>query len=211
MGRVKAKRETIAPTGSGLVSMTNSISYNYNVDGSVQSLTYPSGRTINYTYNQSQRTLSMVDANTSIYRNFVTNAHYNAPGMLTSANHGDGITDSNNFNNRLQLLLLSTSSRTQTLLNLSYVWSQTGFPNNGTVQQILNGIRNPGSNRSFAYSYDQVNRLQTAGTISTATSPGLRPTPMILGAISIKKSQPARVPPTAILISDPSLLIITIV
>lgn len=173
MGRVLTKRQTIAPAGSGLTSMTNNISYTYNLDGSVATMTYPSGRTITYGYNNALQATSLVDNATSIYRNFVTNAHYAAPGALASATHGDGITDSNSFNKRVQPVSFLTTSSTQTLLSYSYSYDQSGH-NNGSVVQMINnltGTRNPGNNRSLAFTYDQLNRLQTAGTIAGAGTP----------------------------------------
>jgi RHS repeat-associated protein len=173
MGRVVAKAQTISPDGSGLASMNEMTLYSpYNYDGSVSAVTYPSNRVVSYAYNQSQRAVSATD-NTSIYTHFVSSAHYDAPGMLTSATHGDGINDINHFNNRIQPTLLSAASGSQSLLNLTYGYQQTtpSIANNGTVLQMVNGLRNPGDNRSLAFTYDQVNRLQTAGTLSDATSP----------------------------------------
>lgn len=173
-GRVLAKRQTIAPVGSGLATMTNNISYTYNLDGSVNTITYPSGRVITYGYNNSQQAVSLVDNNTSIYRNFVTNAHYNALGALTSATHGDGITDSNSFNSRLEPTLLSTASRSQTLISYTYSYDQGGGQNNGRVVQMINnltGTRNPSNNRSLAFTYDQLNRLKTSGTMAGVGTP----------------------------------------
>ena len=55
VGRVKTEERTIA-------GITKTISYAYNYDGSVASMTYPDGRTVNYTYSNAQRPLSAVDS-----------------------------------------------------------------------------------------------------------------------------------------------------
>jgi uncharacterized protein RhaS with RHS repeats len=55
-GRIQTERRTIG-------TVTKSVSYAYNRDGSLSSVTYPSGRTVNYTVGNAQRTISATDAN----------------------------------------------------------------------------------------------------------------------------------------------------
>jgi len=163
MGRAKNQRQTIA-------GATHSIGYNYDLAGSLSSIVYPSGRTVQYSTSAAGRVLSIVDAANISYNNYVTNAHYAPPGEVTSATHGWGITESNTFNNRLQPSVLSVSSSSQTLLSLSYAYDQGAGTNNGDIMQLANN-RDGSNNRSLQYSYDALNRLKTAGTITGASTP----------------------------------------
>src|SRR4051812_3793399 len=79
MGRVTTRQQTIG-------SVTKSIGYTYNLDGSVATMTYPSGRVYSYTYNNAAQTTSIVDTAHSL--NLFTSGQYAAPGLLTSGIHG---------------------------------------------------------------------------------------------------------------------------
>jgi RHS repeat-associated protein len=163
LGRVVAHRQTIG-------AQTKSILHTYNLDGSVASVTYPSGRVYSYSYDNGQHATALVDSSHSI--NFVTNAQYAAPGLLTSAIHGavtgwNAVTETNSYNNRLQPTQFQAVSPVPlTLLNLSFSYDQGGGKNNGNVVQIAN---NRDSTRSVAYTYDQLNRLSTAKTYQATT------------------------------------------
>ena len=54
MGRVLNRQQTIS-------TVTKSIGYSYNLDGSVATMTYPSGRVYTYTYNNAEQIASLVD------------------------------------------------------------------------------------------------------------------------------------------------------
>jgi RHS repeat-associated protein len=163
MRRVKTRQQTIA-------SVTKSIGYTYNLDGSIASMVYPSGRVYSYGYNNAGQATSIVDSVHNI--NFLTNAQYAPPGLLTGAVHGatvgwNAITLANTYNNRLQpTQFKATSPVPSTLLDLSYSYDQGGGKNNGDVVQIANGRD---SSRTVAYTYDQVNRLSSAETPSAPT------------------------------------------
>jgi RHS repeat-associated protein len=163
MGRVLTRQQTIA-------GVTKSIGHTYNLDGSVATMTYPSTRVYTYGYNNAGQTTSVVDSAHSL--NFFTGGTYAPPGMLTGGIHGavtgwNAITLANTYNNRLQpTQFLATSPVPLTLLNLSYSYDQGSGKNNGSVVQITNGRD---STRSVSYTYDQLNRLSTAQTSSSAT------------------------------------------
>jgi YD repeat-containing protein len=163
MGRTKMRQQTIA-------SVTKSIGYTYNLDGSVATMTYPSGRVYSYAYNNAAQTTSIVDTAHSL--NFFTSGQYAPPGLLTGGIHGavtgwNAITLANTYNNRLQpTQFQATSPLPSTLLNLSYSYNQGAGKNNGDVAQITNGRD---STRTAAYTYDQVNRLSTAQTPTAST------------------------------------------
>lgn len=162
VGRIVTHQQTIA-------GFTKSIVSSYNLDGSIASITYPSGRTYTYGYDGAQHPTSLVDSANNI--SFVSNTQYNAPGLLTSAVHGavpgwNAITETNSYNNRLQPTQLEAVSPVPlTLLNLSFSYSQAGG-NNGNVVQIAN---NRDSTRSVNYTYDQLSRLSSAQTYQATT------------------------------------------
>ena len=140
------------------------------MDGSVRTMTYPSGRVYTYAYNNAGQIASLADTAHSI--NFFSSPQYAPPGMLTSGIHGavtgwNAITLTNTFNNRLEPTQFQAVSPVPlTLLNLSYSYDQGSGKNNGSVVQITNGRD---STRTAAYTYDQLNRLATAQTPSAAT------------------------------------------
>lgn len=164
VNRISTRKQTIGTT-------TNSFVYSYNPDGSVASITYPSGRTYTYGYNNAAQITSVLDVAHSI--NFFKNGAYAAPGMLTGGIHGqttgwNAITLANTFNNRLQPTeIKATSPVPSTLLDLTFSYSQAG--NNGSVTQIAN-LRD--STRSVNYTYDQLNRLSKAETVPPASTWG---------------------------------------
>src|SRR5436305_8875190 len=73
LGRMASEGRTIA-------GVTKNMSYTYNLDGSVATMTYPSGAVITYTPDSAGRMLSAVDTTSSNPINYVTGATYNAPG-----------------------------------------------------------------------------------------------------------------------------------
>jgi len=133
-------------------------------------MTYPSGRVYSYGYNNAGEITSLVDSARGI--NFFTGGQYAPPGLLIGGIHGavtgwNAITLANSYNNRLQPThFLATSPVPSTLLDLSYAYDQGSGKNNGSVVQIANGRD---SARSVQYTYDQVNRLSTAGTYNATT------------------------------------------
>jgi RHS repeat-associated protein len=163
MGRVATRQQTIA-------TVTKSIGYTYNLNGSAATMTYPSGRVYTYTYNNAGQIASLIDTVHNI--KFFTSPQYAPPGMLTSGIHGavtgwNAITLTNTYNNRLEPTQFQAVSPVPlTLLNLSYSYDQGSGKNNGNVVQITNGRD---STRTVTYTYDQVNRLATAQTPTAAT------------------------------------------
>lgn len=162
-GRVLVRQQKIG-------TITKSITYTYNLNGSVNTVTYPSGRVYTYAYNNSLRPVSVID--TAHNLKLASSAHYAAAGMLTSAIHGavpgwNAITLADSFNNRLQpTQFLATSPVPSTLLNISFGYDQGSGKNNGNVVQIANGRD---STRSVSYTYDQLNRLSSAQTYQATT------------------------------------------
>src|SRR5579862_3325188 len=196
MGRVTSESR-------GTAGATKTTNYVYNVDGSISTITYPSGRTVNYTYSGAGSVLSVVDPTGPI--NYVTSATYAPHGELTGYLNGfvsggfAGITIIDAYNSRLQPVLISAASPTATILSLCYdfhlgtpvnqtpcIFNASTAGNNGNAYQIVN---NRDGNRTQNFLYDSLNRIQQAYTNGnsplatswgetfgpTATNPGTPP------------------------------------
>jgi RHS repeat-associated protein len=151
MGRMGAESRTIGSV-AGLQTQ-----YNYNLDGSVNWIQYPSRRTVNYTYSGAARALSAIDSSTA---NYVTAARYTAPGQLSAAANGASILTANSYNNRLQPVTLAAVAGSQLLFSLNYDF-HWGTGDNGNVYNIVNNRPND-SFRSQHFTYDSLNRIQQA-------------------------------------------------
>jgi hypothetical protein len=108
----------------------------HNVDGSLQSTTYPSGYYIYNGYDQAQRTNFVGDL-ASPGVSYIDDATYTPSGLLTGshgADTGNGplITNSLSYNNRLQPTSISGATTSNTIFSLSYAYGPTG-QNNGNI------------------------------------------------------------------------------
>jgi RHS repeat-associated protein len=159
-------------------SVTKSTLYTYNLDGSIATITYPSGRTITYTSSAVSRPLSAVDSANAI--NYATGATYAPQGALSSLTNAGMIVSTMYYNNRLQPCRISMKSsgtaptacsdsvNVGNVMDLTYNFN-LGTADNGNVTGIAN---NRDTTRSQTFTYDALNRLATARTTSTyATSP----------------------------------------
>lgn len=161
-GHIITERRTIG-------TVTESTSYTYNVDGSIASITYPSGRVITYAYNNAQQATSVVDTTSST--NYITGATYAPHGALASAVHGQvsggfaGVTESYTYNNRLQTVTHTASSSNGTVLNHAYSYDLGGGVNNGNIASITNNVD---TGRSQSFTYDNLNRLASAQSQATS-------------------------------------------
>ncbi len=154
--------------------VTKSTSYAYNLHGGVTSITYPSGRTVSYTYNAADQTTSASDVSNSI--TYASNAHYAAPGHLSSLQEsGSNLIFTAFYNNRLQPCRISvkssgaapsscTDSATGNVLDFTYNFSY-GAADNGNVTSITNNINTA---RSQSFTYDELNRVIAAKTQATS-------------------------------------------
>jgi RHS repeat-associated protein len=154
--------------------------YTYNLDGSVKSLQYPSGRVVNYAYDTAGHALSATDSNGTEY---VSGASYAPTGAVsqyvsgTSAGFG-GISQSFLYNPRLQLCRITawTTGSIPTscndaadhgnLIDRGYNFA-FGTANNGNVLGITDYRH---SSRSQSFTYDSLNRLASAQNAGTDCS-----------------------------------------
>lgn len=160
---------------------TKNTSYTYNLDSSVATITYPSGRMITYQPGGAGHTLWAKDiANGIIYAGGTCGpnhdgACYAPQGALSFLQNGANIASTLYYNNRLQACRISIKSagtapnscadtaNTGNVLDMVYNFS-LGTANNGNVTAITN---NRDSSRSQSFTYDPLNRIATAQTVST--------------------------------------------
>jgi RHS repeat-associated protein len=160
--------------------VTKNMAYAYHLGGSLKTITYPSGAVVTYTPDSASRDLSAVDNGNGI--SYVTSATYDATSALTGFVSGytgsfAGITSSFTFNKRLQPVVMSAASPTQTVFSIGYDFqvgngTSGSGSDNGNVYALTN---NKDNTRSQAFAYDALNRLtsaQNAGTDCTQTLGG---------------------------------------
>jgi hypothetical protein len=103
MGRVLTDQRTTN-------GITKSVKYAYApyLDGSIASITYPSGRVVNYSTGAAERILTASDSITT----YATGIHYAPQGAMSAVVNGPGLSSTEIFNNRLQPCWMYTTSAT---------------------------------------------------------------------------------------------------
>jgi hypothetical protein len=185
LSRITAEKRTIA----GSTAITNTTNYTYfpNLDGSVNSITYPSGRIITYgTPSAAGRTLAAQETAHSI--NYVMGATYAPQGALETFTNGASISNVQTYNSRLQPLHLyyTTGAVTGTTLGqlrskppacptvVAAIMSRNynlgeGATDNGNVKLVTDCLN---TNRTQHYDYDRLNRIKDAYTTGTTAAVG---------------------------------------
>jgi hypothetical protein len=162
-------------------SITKQTTYTCALDGSIATLTYPTGRTITYTPNSAEQPISSIDIPNSV--SYATNGSYAPNGRLTTLSNSAQFNSTYIYNQRLQSCWMYTtvapaslaatsgcggSATTGTVMDLKYAFN-AGSTDNGNVTGITN---NRDTTRSQFFAYDTLNRIYTAQTTSThSTSP----------------------------------------
>jgi RHS repeat-associated protein len=152
MGRIVAEERTIG-------SVTKTLGYGYNLDGSLASVTYPSGRTVNYAPSAVGRPLTAIDTADNITYVGSANATYAPQGALATAAYGANISLSASYNNRLLPSNLEGYTSSATIFQL-----QPAYNPNGTVSSVTNGVN---SARTQTFTYDYLNRITSASSAAT--------------------------------------------
>jgi RHS repeat-associated protein len=169
MGRALTDQRTISISGITSSAVTKTAGFHYNLDGSVASITYPSGRVVNYGYDAAANAVSVTD-NSSGFK-YVSNVTYAPQDALAGMNLGatsssSGIVLADAYNNRLQPATITATSPSATLLSRTYSFNSGGSTtiNNGTLVKITNNVMTA---RSQNFTYDDLNRLTSAYTDGT--------------------------------------------
>jgi len=163
-------------TNQGSSNKTQTVQYLYNLDGSLKTLAYPSGKVLNYTIGGAGR-VTQIDDTLDIYAASIA---YTPNGSVAGGVQGPAAI-TNAYNDRLQPILLSAAlSGQSSFFSLCYDFhlhvaintSPCNFSaytsgDNGNVFQVLNNVD---STRSAVYAYDALNRVAQANTITTTGS-----------------------------------------
>jgi RHS repeat-associated protein len=151
-----------------ILSVTKTISYSYNLDGSAATIAYPSNNIITYTVSNAQRLTAAKDVANNVQ--FATAASYVPPGGLSGVITGQisggfgGITESHTFNSSLEYTTTKATSTAGTAMDLSLSYNLSGG-DNGTVTNITNNADN---GRTLTLGYDPLNRISSATTQATS-------------------------------------------
>jgi RHS repeat-associated protein len=167
-------------------SITKTTTYNLDYAGNVISLTYPTGRVVNYTYDSADRPSTATDGSNGI--TYATGLQtspggtcianvtcYTPQGTFYALSIGQtsmftGLNLTHIYNSRLQPQEFKASSTGGNAIDVSYNFvDPVSGKNDGAVYGISNNLD---TTRSQTFSYDQLNRITAAQTNSTySTSP----------------------------------------
>jgi RHS repeat-associated protein len=173
-------------TTSSPNNITKTSTYYFDLAGNLTSITYPTNRVVNYTYDAANRPSSAVDS-----ANGITYAAgpdtspggtcsadvtcYTPQGTFYALSIGEtasftGLNLTHIYNSRLQPQEFKASSTGGNAIDITYSFVDPSTQKNaGHVSSITNNID---GTRSQTFSYDQLNRITAAQTTSTyATSP----------------------------------------
>ncbi len=152
-------------------SVNKTISTQYNLDGSVKQITYPSGTVLTYSYDSAAELTQVKDTTHNII--YFQNASYFPTGQLNQATYGS-VVETSIYDNRLQpcwyyattgtpLAANTACSGTASMANVLDLKYNFGFGTNDNGN-VLNLTNDKDSNRSVAYTYDALNRIASALT-----------------------------------------------
>jgi RHS repeat-associated protein len=154
MGRVQSHQQVV---GANVYALA----YAYDLSGQLKSETYPSGRVVANSYDDTGR-LSGV---TSGGQTYASNFAYGPKGALTSVTYGNGATQTFDYNDRLQLTALSLIKDSATIQRYEYKYGKLNVDgtvdetkNNGQIARIEGFI---GTSKQWQqrFSYDDLGRL----------------------------------------------------
>ncbi len=168
-GRIKGNTQTT------IGQAYNPFVYSYNLADFPTSVTYPSGRVINYTPDSYNRVAGVGDASkpSNPYAQILL---YAADNSITQMNLGNGLTEAVALNPRLQASVISVCStgtctdpmNAANLLNLQLVYTQSGSTNNnGNIWSQT--ITAPNLSVAQSYTYDAANYKNQLATAGEAT------------------------------------------
>ena len=161
-------------------NITKTTTYYLDLAGNVTQLVYPTGRTVNYTYDAADRPSTAADSANGI--TYATDWKTPGTGCLANAvcytpqgnvynmsigqtSSFNGFNTSETFNNRLQPNEIKASSSAGNAIDITYNFvDPTSGKNAAHVYGVTNNLN---SSRSQAFTYDQLNRITSAGTTAT--------------------------------------------
>ena len=170
-------------TASGSNNVTKTSTYYFDLAGNLNHIVYPSGRPLDYTYDNANRPSTARDASNGLayVSGFQTppggsgcpsnGVCYTPQGTWYGLSIGQnspftGLNIVHTYNSRLQPLQFQASSSGGNAMDISYSYSDPANNNKnaGHVFQITNNLN---GNRTQSFNYDQLNRIISAGTSAT--------------------------------------------
>jgi len=141
----------------------------------LSTLTYPSGRVVNYSYDSAGRVSKVYSIIGGVETDYLVSENFHPDGSPATVSYGNGVTQSFGKNQRLQLSSITASNGAgATLMSRSYSYSPSSglascpmTANNGNIWQITDNL-NSGWTREFGY--DCLNRLSNSQIGGTAVS-----------------------------------------
>ncbi len=138
-GQVKKETKTI----DGIQYVTL---YTYDMNGNIETMTYPSGRVITYSLSN-DRVISVLNG----AANLATNISYKPFGSVASITYGNGLAGTIGYDNQYRITGITAGA----ILNLNY----NQYDADGNIKSIQNTL-DPTKNKAF--DYDAIDRLSTA-------------------------------------------------
>ncbi len=169
-------------TASGSNNITKTATFYLDLSGNVTQAVYPTGRVVNYTYNAADRPINAADGSNGI--TYATDFQTAPTGCLSGAvcytpqgtfyalsvgqsSSFTGLNISHTYNVRLQPNEFKASSSAGSAIDITYSYADplNGNHNAGHVFSITNNLN---SSRTQTFTYDQLNRITSAGTSATS-------------------------------------------
>ena len=165
VGRVTSSSQV---TGGQTYTMPN---YTYDRAGHLTAQTYPSGRIVTTEYDAAGRIAGVKNQTGSYYAGAAatdaTNRfQYAAHGALAALRLGNGLWEHTNFNSRLQPTEIGLGGTSADSIHLRLGYSYGTTENNGNLRTQT--ITAPNLTLQQSYTYDEVNRLETAREMNGA-------------------------------------------
>jgi RHS repeat-associated protein len=169
-------------TNSSPSNITKTATYYLDLGGNVTQAIYPTTRTVNYTFDSADRPSTAADGSNGITyaTGFTTSPGggclsnvtcYSPQGTFYALSIGqssslpNGLNLTHIYNNRLQPLEFKASSTGGTAIDVTYSFIDPAKNHNaGHVFSITNNLT---PSRTQNFTYDQLNRIKTAGTTAT--------------------------------------------
>jgi len=134
-----------------ILGVTYVTGYSYDANGNIQTITYPSNRTVTYSYDFADQVTTVTTTPPGGGSQTVaSNVTHKPFGGIAGLTYGNGLARTVSYDQQYRI----SGIQTGVVQNLTY-----GFDNNGNVLSITNNL-DASKNKSF--SYDAIERLQTA-------------------------------------------------
>jgi RHS repeat-associated protein len=149
--------------------------YTYDRAGHLLAQQYPSGRVVKTTYDGAGRISTLTGTKDGVTKTYASQFAYASHGAISRMKLGNGLWEHTAFNTRLQPteIGLGLSYQDSSQLKLTYDYGAASVNNGNLLSQTLrveaiSGVR-PLLNLKQTYTYDELNRLETASEINLAS------------------------------------------